>query len=74
MDPVTTAIFIMAWTATIDVIPVAKIVPYVSFAFVAITIPLHINIENKITIRIHPIKPNSSPIIENIKSLWGSGI
>lgn len=40
----------------------------------AIKIPLHIKIANNIRTIAQPIKPNSSPNIEKIKSLCGSGI
>lgn len=40
----------------------------------AINTPLHIKMANKIKTAAHPIKPNSSPKIEKIKSLCGSGI
>ena len=42
--------------------------------FMAIKTPLHIKIANKIKTAAHPIKPSSSPKIEKIKSLCGSGI
>lgn len=42
-------------------------------AFIAIKTPLHINIANNISTIAQPTNPNSSPKIENIKSLWGSG-
>lgn len=45
-----------------------------SGALMAIRTPLHIKIANKIKTAAHPINPNSSPKIEKIKSLWGSGI
>ena len=45
-----------------------------SGALIAINIPLHINIANNIKTAVQPTKPSSSPNIENIKSLCGSGI
>ena len=45
-----------------------------SGALIAIRIPLHMNIANKINTATLPIKPNSSPNIEKIKSLCGSGM
>lgn len=45
-----------------------------SGARIAIKTPLHIKIANKIKTAAHPMKPNSSPNIEKIKSLCGSGI
>lgn len=52
----------------------ANKLPNISGALMAIKIPLHIKMANKIKTAVHPIKPNSSPKIEKIKSLCGSGI
>ncbi len=60
--------------ATKAVIPTATKLPNISGARIAINIPLHINIANNISTAAQPINPNSSPKIENIKSLCGSGI
>ena len=74
IDDVTTPIFIITCIPINVVIPVANRLPNISGDFIAIKIPLQINIANsKITIT-QPIKPNSSANIENIKSLCGSGI
>ena len=55
-----------------EVIPIAIKLPNISGAFIAITIPRHMNTANsKITI-VHPTKPNSSDKTANIKSLCGS--
>ena len=48
--------------------------PNISGDFIAINMPLHINMANNMMTTAHPIKPNSSPNIENMKSLCGSGI
>lgn len=45
-----------------------------SGALIAIKIPLHIKIANNINTATLPMNPNSSPKIEKIKSLCGSGI
>ena len=69
IDDVTTPIFIITCIPINVVIPVANRLPNISGDFIAIKIPLHINIaNNKITIT-HPTNPNSSAIIENIKDI-----
>ena len=71
--PVTTATFIAVCTAIIAVIPVAKYTPSLSNASCAIRIPMY-TISKYITISImQPTSPNSSPIIEKIKSLSLNG-
>lgn len=60
--------------ATSAVIPTANKLPNMSGARMAIRTPLHIKIANKINTIVHPINPNSSPNIEKIKSLCGSGM
>ena len=71
--PLTTAILIKTWLAIIVVIPVAKKQPNLSLLFIAILIPLNIN-SPKIEINIiQPNNPNSSPIIEKIKSDSANG-
>ncbi len=60
--------------ATSAVIPIASKLPNISGALIAIKIPLHINIANNIKTIAHPINPSSSPKIEKMKSLCGSGI
>ncbi len=60
--------------ATSAVIPIATKLPNMSGARIAIKIPLHMKIANKINTATQPINPNSSPNIEKIKSLCGSGI
>lgn len=60
--------------ATNAVIPTASKLPNISGALIAIRIPLHIKIANKINTATHPIKPNSSPNMEKMKSLCGSGM
>lgn len=56
------------------VIPIATRLPNISGAFIAIRTPLQMNIANRTIINAHPINPSSSPIIEKIKSLCGSGM
>ena len=73
IDDVTTAMFIIACNPTIVVIPAATKLLNISGAFIAIIIPLHINIANNAITTTHPTNPNSSAIIENIKSLCASG-
>lgn len=60
--------------ATKAVIPIATKLPNKSGALIAIKTPLQIKTANKIRTAMHPIKPNSSPNIEKIKSLCGSGM
>ena len=74
IDDVTTATLIITCIATKAVIPVASKLPNMSGAFIAIKIPLQINIANNIKTTAHPKNPNSSANIENIKSLCGSGM
>ncbi len=45
-----------------------------SGALIAIRTPLHIKMANNSKTIAHPINPSSSPKIEKIKSLCGSGI
>ena len=66
--------FIIACIPIKEVIPVASKLPNISGAFIAISIPLHINIPNKAITTAHPINPNSSANTANIKSLCGSDI
>ena len=69
IEPVTTAIFIAACKAIEAVIPNAKKKPNASGAALQTLIPCHANKANIIIIQVVPINPNSSPIIEKIKSL-----
>lgn len=64
----------ITWMATNAVIPIASRLPNISGALIAIRIPLQIKIANRIRTAAHPMKPNSSPKIEKIKSLCGSGM
>ena len=73
INPTTTIKFRSAWKESPKVIPKAKNFPNLSSEFIAILNPLYIIVINKdATIKI-PTKPNSSLIIEKIKSVWGSG-
>ena len=74
IDDVTTPIFIITCIPINVVIPVANRLPNISGDFIAIKIPLQINIANNIKTTAHPKNPNSSANIENIKSLCGSGM
>lgn len=60
--------------ATKLVIPMATRLPNMSGALIAINTPLHMKIANRISTAAHPINPNSSPKMEKIKSLCGSGM
>lgn len=70
---VTTAIFIIACIPIMVVIPIAKRLPNMSGAFIAITIPLQIKIAKSNITTTQPINPNSSANTEKIKSLCGNG-
>ena len=60
--------------ATSAVIPIATKLPNISGARIAIKTPLHTKIANNSSTIVHPINPNSSPKIEKMKSLCGSGM
>lgn len=64
----------MTCIPTNAVIPIATKLPNMSGALMAIKIPLHMKIANRINTAAHPIKPSSSPKMEKIKSLCGSGM
>ena len=66
--------FIIACIPINEVIPVASKLPNISGAFIAINIPLQINIPNRTITATQPINPNSSANTANIKSLCGSDI
>ena len=71
--PVTTPILIKACNPMIIVSPVANSAPNLFSVRLAIEIPLQTNII-KINMTVAaPIKPNSSPKIEKIKSVCGCG-
>ena len=69
---VTTAIFSATCIITSAVIPVASRLPNISFAFIAISMPLQMKSANKIITNTQPTKPSSSANIANIKSFCGS--
>lgn len=71
--PTTTIKLREAWNAIPKVIPNAKYLPNKSGQFLAILNPFIIIVKNNDVTIITPIKPNSSLIIEKIKSVWGSG-
>lgn len=60
--------------ATNVVMPIATKLPNISGALIAIKTPLQMKIANNIKTTVQPINPNSSPKIEKMKSLCGSGI
>lgn len=68
MEPVTTAILIATCTAIKDAIPPTNKVPNLSFALRAILIKHMIRATKTKIKKVAPTKPNSSPIIEKIKS------
>ena len=73
INPTTTIKLRSAWKANPKVIPNERYLPNGSFDLIAIFKDFNIIIKNKLdTINI-PIKPNSSLMIENIKSVCGSG-
>ena len=69
IEEVTTAMLIAACNPITAVIPDARRQPNKSGAVRAILIPLHIRTRNSIITSAAPTKPNSSPMIENIKSV-----
>jgi hypothetical protein len=71
--PDTTAMLIAACSPNITVIPSPKKNPNMSLAACIIFNPCHIKSTKRLIIIIAPIKPNSSPIIVNMKSLLLSG-
>ena len=73
INPTTTIKFNKVWKAIWNVIVNAKNFPNLSDVFLAIEYPFNIIIRNSVVTIIIPKNPNSSLIIENIKSVWGSG-
>ena len=73
INPITTIRFINVWNINWNSIPNDKYLENKSFVLVDIFIPLYKIIKNKPTTIMAPITPNSSAIIENIKSVCGSG-
>ena len=74
IDEVATAIFNAAWIPIWAPIPITTIHVNISVQFNAILTHLYTSITNNIITTAHPISPNSSPIIANIKSFCGSGM
>lgn len=73
IKPITTDKFIITWTINWNVKPKARYLGNLSVCFKLIFKQEIKRMENKpITIKT-PIMPNSSEIIEKIKSVWGSG-
>ena len=73
INPTTTIKFNTVWKAIWNVIPNAKYLPKRSLLFLAILNPVNMIVKKKTDTIIIPKKPNSSLIIEKIKSVWGSG-
>ena len=72
IELVTTAMFNATCIITSAVIPVASKLPNISLAFIAISMPLHINSANNKITTTQPTKPSSSANIANMKSFCGS--
>ena len=68
MEDVTTSTLIRNCMPMSAVIPVAISMPNSFGALAATSIPRHINIQKAAISSIKPIKPNSSPMMDNIKS------
>lgn len=71
--PITTIKFIIDWKIIWKIIPIERYLANWFLLFKAIFIPLHKIIANSPTTMKAPTTPNSSAIIEKIKSVWGSG-
>ena len=72
-SPTTTIKLSIVWNAKQNDIPNDNNLPNGSFIWSDILTHLYIIIKNKLLTIITPINPNSSLIIENIKSVSGSG-
>ena len=73
ISPTTTIRLSIVWNDNPKVIPKARYLPNESSHFIAILNPDIMIIRNKVVTNNTPIKPNSSLIIEKIKSVCGSG-
>ena len=71
--PVTTAMFRTTWTVRIVAMPMASRQPKRSFACIAIFRQYIITAIKAAITNKHPINPNSSPIMLNMKSLSENG-
>ena len=71
--PITTPRLIMACTPISSVSPNATHAPNKSGAFMAMMTPRHSSRLNKTISITAPRNPNSSPMVEKIKSEYGSG-
>lgn len=71
--PETTQTFKMTWIEITLATPKTKSAPNLSFAFLAMLINKYISTAKTIKVKIAPKSPNSSPIIEKIKSLSENG-
>lgn len=73
MSPITTLKFNKVWKDNINIIPKAKYFPNKSLQFKAIFTDSYIIMQKRADTTKTPKNPSSSLIIENIKSVWGSG-
>ena len=73
ISPITTHKFKIVWKESINVIPKDKYFPNRSSHFIAIFMASYIIKQNNDDTNSTPKKPNSSLIIEKMKSVWGSG-
>ena len=71
--PTTTIKFRIVWKANENIRPNDKYLANLSSWFSDILIPLYMIVMNRVVIINTPINPSSSLIIENIKSVCGSG-
>ena len=73
ISPTTTIRFNIVWNASEKVSPNDRYFAKLSVCFIDVIRPRWIIVINNVDMIITPIKPNSSLIIEKIKSVWGSG-
>lgn len=73
ISPTTTIKFRIVWKANEKIIPKDRYLAKLSSCLIEILIPLYIMVIKNININNIPIKPNSSLIMEKIKSVCGSG-
>jgi len=72
-SPIVMPTFMTTCQKTIEVIPMAKTVPNMSFEFLAIFVPHNMSKRYRIKRKAEPIKPHSSAITEKAKSECCSG-
>ena len=73
ISPTTTIRLRIVWNAIENVNPNDRYFAKLSSCFMDVLNPLYIIVMNRVDIIITPMNPNSSLIIEKIKSVWGSG-